>query len=215
MNFGTSLRPVCCAVAALVLTSAPARADTLLASTVSNGFSYQLWQASKGITWSYAEEAAVRTGGHLASIHSADENSLIYSLIAPHIGIMFEADPTNQLGPWIGGVKDGDRWTWSDGSDFTYANWTAGQPDNWGGLETRIHFLAPGTDPVDTPGEGAQWNDYLEYGTVAGYVVKVAQPTLAPQVPEPATWVSMVIGFGAIGYAARSRKRSTTSRTIA
>jgi hypothetical protein len=214
MKLGTSLRAILCAAAATVLTAAPARADTLLASTVANGFSYQLWQASKGITWFYAEQAAVLAGGHLASIHNAAENSLIYSLIQPHIGTMFEPDPTNQLGPWIGGVKVGSQWTWSDGSDFTYTNWTAGQPDNWGGDETRIHFLAPGTDPVDAPGEGAQWNDYIEYGTVAGYVVKVAQPTLAPQVPEPATWVSMVLGFGAIGYAARSR-RNRAARSIA
>ena len=32
---------------------------------------------------------------------------------------------------------------------------------------------------------------------------------LAPAIPEPSTWVMMALGFGALGYAASSRRRAS------
>ena len=38
---------------------------------------------------------------------------------------------------------------------------------------------------------------------------KIASITVAPAVPEPATWAMMIVGFGAIGFALRSAKRQS------
>ena len=36
---------------------------------------------------------------------------------------------------------------------------------------------------------------------------KIASITVAPAVPEPATWAMMIVGFGAVGFALRSARR--------
>lgn len=38
--------------------------------------------------------------------------------------------------------------------------------------------------------------------------------TFAPQVPEPATWLTMILGFGAVGFAIRRKPRTRVTYTV-
>merc|ERR1712013_195064 len=61
--------------------------------------------------------------GHLASLHSEEENTFVASLSNERV--------------WLGGndlQKEG-HWTWTDGSATTYGNWFPDNPSNHGGNE--------------------------------------------------------------------------------
>ena len=81
------------------------------------GRCYKLFRTKK--TWKDAEEHCRAQGAHLPSIHSEQENMLVGS----------------KLGwgsKWLGGT-DSDRegrWRWSDGTCFSYSQWSRGEPDN-------------------------------------------------------------------------------------
>ena len=71
--------------------------------------------------------SAIAMGGHLASIHSAEENEAIRKIIPPCQKV------------WIGAVRkrpgsgnSAEKWTWTDGSKWDYANWRrgSGQPSD-------------------------------------------------------------------------------------
>jgi len=85
-------------------------------------------------TWGSAEQECVALGGHLASINSAAENNLVYSLYVSKGGRSAGA-------MWIGQADDSGliagagegHWRWSDASDRVYGAWSPGEPNNWGG----------------------------------------------------------------------------------
>ena len=62
--------------------------------------------------------------GHLASIHSKEENDFVARL-------------ANFQRVWIGGtdVESEGNWSWSDGSAMSYTGWCPGNPNNQGGAE--------------------------------------------------------------------------------
>lgn len=195
---------------AAALCAAPARADTLLASAARpGGNTYQIWSAPQGLNWTQAEAKAVTLGGHLASIADAAENAFVYDLVDEFIATLYYPDPGNQLGPYIGAFRavNGGPFAWSDGTPFVYTNWAAGEPSNYGGAENAIHLFANGTDPVDSAGEGAFWNDVGPnangINNQLGYVVELAGGT----VPEPGTWAMLLIGFAGVGATARRKRR--------
>ena len=71
------------------------------------------------LTWKDAEKKCVEFGGHLASVHSDQENNFIFLT-------------SEKAVTWIGGndLAKEDSWIWSDGSSWSYSNWQKGQPDN-------------------------------------------------------------------------------------
>jgi hypothetical protein len=95
-----------------------------------NGHWYQL-DPTAGINWTDSRSRALARGGDLASIESAEENSI---LAGPVLGD-FQIDGDNQV--WLGGRKS-DSWEWVDGTEFNFTSWDcpgAGspcQPDNTG-----------------------------------------------------------------------------------
>ena len=59
-----------------------------------------------------------REGGHIASIHSKEENYFILALLPPNTRL-----------PWIGGyLITGGTWAWLDGSEFSFDNLATGEP---------------------------------------------------------------------------------------
>ncbi|XP_078118854.1 ladderlectin-like [Sander vitreus] len=80
-------------------------------------------------TWIDAETFCQTAGGHLASIHSDEENTFLKDYINQVTGTNTQA--------WIGGSDAVQvfTWLWTDGSNFDYTSWTAGQPDDAGGKE--------------------------------------------------------------------------------
>jgi len=70
------------------------------------------------LNWKDAENHCQEYGGHLASIHSKEENEFIAGLDSDKL--------------WLGGsdkTTEGS-WVWSDGSTFSFTNWGPGNPNN-------------------------------------------------------------------------------------
>jgi hypothetical protein len=91
-----------------------------------NGHWYEFVE-SEGITWSDARVAAetkifLGADGHLATIHSEQENDFVADLIA--------------FRGWLGGFQPpgspepGGGWQWVTGEPFVYDNWRPGEPNN-------------------------------------------------------------------------------------
>uniref|UniRef100_A0AC34RT37 C-type lectin domain-containing protein n=1 Tax=Panagrolaimus sp. JU765 TaxID=591449 RepID=A0AC34RT37_9BILA len=79
---------------------------------------YKKFSVTKAINQSTAESYCVQKGGHLASIHSDEENEFIGELAS--IGLI-----TNAFASvfWIGGKRDDNsaNWRWVDKTAFDYA----------------------------------------------------------------------------------------------
>ena len=70
-------------------------------------------------TW--AEDNCQYQGGHLASIHSAEEQNFIVQTF----------DPSERV--WIGSVDPDNNgvWEWTDGSTFDFSYWRSNEPDGY------------------------------------------------------------------------------------
>ncbi|WKY08527.1 hypothetical protein Q1695_007784 [Nippostrongylus brasiliensis] len=77
--------------------------------------------------WDDAEAFCVEQGGHLASIHSEQENTFVANLARTNKKL---TDPNDLT--WIGLQADGNGWKWSDNTTVNYINWAPKQPDNPG-----------------------------------------------------------------------------------
>jgi len=84
-----------------------------------------LWTQGAG-NWEQVEQEAVRMGGHLVAIDSAEENQYLVQSFGD--------------GPyWIGLVQTsrspepGGGWHWAGEAPLTFTNWHPGQPDNFTG----------------------------------------------------------------------------------
>ena len=103
-----------------------------------NGHWYQLRWSISLLCWSDARQRCESLGGHLATITSAAENSLLLGLTVPE-------NPGGILGgPYIGGTCEGlpwGQWYWITGEPFRFTAWTPGAPNGSGGAtEPYLHF---------------------------------------------------------------------------
>ncbi|KAK6053094.1 lectin C-type domain protein [Cooperia oncophora] len=80
-----------------------------------------------GQKWDDAEAFCVEQGGHLASIHSEQENTFVANLARTNMKLTNPDDLT-----WIGLKAVGNGWQWSDNTKTDYINWAPKQPDNPG-----------------------------------------------------------------------------------
>ncbi|PIO63486.1 lectin C-type domain protein, partial [Teladorsagia circumcincta] len=84
------------------------------------------WPAS----FNEAEAQCVAEGGHLASIHTNEENEFLFGLTDAS-----RFPNERSLYAWIGLTQAtwpaSDAWTWTDGTTFDFALWKAGQPDDY------------------------------------------------------------------------------------
>lgn len=106
-------------------------------------------QISGAYTWSQAKTNAVARGGRLAVLDSSQKAALITSLgFTGWIGLTDE-------------VSEGN-WKWIDGTSLAYANWSAGEPSNFGGT--------PGEDYAQVYA-GGRWNDNVA-GFTDNYIIE-------------------------------------------
>ena len=77
---------------------------------------------------------------HLTSIHSAEENQFIYDSYGGKAGGDI----------WIGGKRQGDSYSWLDGTPWDYQNWSPKNPS--GGREECAEIFALNYYP-------SKWND--------------------------------------------------------
>jgi len=140
-----------------------------------NGHYYEAVLVQGGITWDDANATAKAENGHLASITSEAENEFVYNLVAgdDRYWLLDANDRRSGHGPYLGGYQPegspepAGGWTWVTGEPFSYANWAAGQPDNWQGKENTVEFFGPGTlkSPV--------WNDVQhDWSGQKGYIIE-------------------------------------------
>jgi hypothetical protein len=106
---------------------------------------------SPALGWAAAERACVVVGGHLASVHSADEAAFIATTVLPEFYCTAPADPQGcwngcemrcpaaptcaagcgcAVYAWLGLQLDlrSRRWNWTDGSALDYSAWACGAP---------------------------------------------------------------------------------------
>jgi len=111
---------------------------------------YKYFEAS--LPWQNAENQCKLEGGHLASIHSKEENDFIKSITTPKWFWIGLTDFTEGV------------WVWSDGSPFSFSNWLGSGPSNSGGNEDCTH---------GTQDEAGNWNDVnCVTASVLGFVCK-------------------------------------------
>ncbi|XP_041858899.1 galactose-specific lectin nattectin-like [Melanotaenia boesemani] len=80
--------------------------------------------------WASAERFCIQLKGNLASI----KNTATYTFLTNFI---FSATGSHRV-TWAGGndaVKEG-VWMWTDGSEYTFSGWNAGEPNNVNGGES-------------------------------------------------------------------------------
>jgi hypothetical protein len=124
-----------------------------------NGHWYALRLTEPGIAWATAQSSALSQGGHLATLTSAEENSLVFSIA--NIPAAFGG--SSVVGPWLGGAREGPNWSWVTGEKWGFANWLPPNPDGpgtWGENRTCL-----------TSSEG-RWNDFNDSGFQPGLLMR-------------------------------------------
>ncbi|MCP9222460.1 PEPxxWA-CTERM sorting domain-containing protein [Erythrobacter sp. LQ02-29] len=111
-------------------------------------------------------------------------------------------------------------------TDVTFASLSSGDTKGWNGSSvSKINSLITSSDN-SYGGTGSRWAANESGGTSANWIVGALTPRNqvtdsfklgavvaqgVPGVPEPATWMMLILGFGAIGFGMR-RQRSRTPR---
>ena len=94
--------------------------EDAVTSLLGDGHTYALFDQSA--TWQEAESQCEELGGHLVTVTSRFEQSIVEDLISQG----------NRNTYWLGGyLAARDQWAWVTGEPFSYTNWSEGLPDNW------------------------------------------------------------------------------------
>ena len=95
------------------------------------------------MTWDEHKKLAAIMGGDLACITNAHENEQVRRIAGGEI-------------VWVGGIRKGcdngpgsDHWKWSNGKEWSYTNWRAGEPNNYSEHDENRVMLW----------ENGEWND--------------------------------------------------------
>ena len=203
----------------LICTAVLAFASSVASASVVEGPIYDsisnvnLYVVSGG-SWSQAESQAVALGGHLATIHSAAENTFIVNNIL--VNFSGTGGPNLSDVPlWIGyhdthandgsGAGHAANFVWADGSTSTYTNWNSGEPNN--ANNTEYYAAINWHYSVSTSYTKGTWNDAPLAGSTGyggnsngGYYGIAAVP-----VPEPSSFA--LLGLGVLGAAIRGIRR--------
>lgn len=123
------------------------------------------------MSWTDAQAAAARLGGHLATINDAAENQWIAANLANPNG----ADRNLWIG--LNDIAAEGNYVWVSGQSSSFTSWLAGEPSNTGGGEHVVHMYSNGL-----------WNDAQDSATPSGITPAFA----AVEVNAPAVVVGPV-----------------------
>jgi hypothetical protein len=153
----------------IINVAAPALADLYASGFYPSfdGFCYALGSGSA--TFMEAEQSCQDDfGGHLASIHSSEEDAFISGLVDPQ-GI-------GGITAWIGGFAEegfedgpGALYEWTDGTHWDYANWRSSTDEpNGDDPPAAVQFWPTNSANGDLSG----WNDVSQAVDFGNYVCK-------------------------------------------
>jgi hypothetical protein len=135
---------------------------------------YHAVAVPEGIDWTNAHDSAQVPGGYLATITSLEENRFVFNLVDDP-SYWYQRSNNLEAGPWIGGwQRPGSQepdsgWEWVSEEPFLFTNWTAGEPDDEGGIENALHFGEVMSLRVPT------WDDLADSDTmIKGYVLELS-----------------------------------------
>ena len=195
------------AIVAATFTHASVAATQWTAASGGNDHYYDAVLVQSGIDWNTAKVGAIASGGYLATITSAAENSFVFALLGGNANFWINDNAGNKQGPWLGAfqpagsVEPGGGWTWVTGEAFSFTAWGTGEPNNSGGVEDSLQYFGFGASIPVAP----RWNDARgTNNAIHGYLVEFNS---AP-VPEPETGVLLAAGLLLTGLAARRRRTS-------
>ena len=118
--------------------------SSLIAQNGSNTTTLSFYRYNpERLNWEEHKKRAAQMGGHLACISNATENEQVRRIAGGEI-------------VWIGGIRrncnngpGSEYWKWSNGKEWTYTNWSVGEPNNHAELnENRVWLYDTG-----------KWND--------------------------------------------------------
>ncbi|CAJ0601533.1 unnamed protein product [Cylicocyclus nassatus] len=116
------------------------------------GYTYK---RSCNATFDEAEAKCRLMGGHLASIHSEEENSAVYRMSESYQNYTTYSDFT-----WIGLKRSGTTWKWTDGTPLDFTKWSAKEPNNYMNLDENCVEMYTGQLSTWQPNTGDyEWND--------------------------------------------------------
>ena len=121
------------------------------------------------MTWHEAEIHCKKEGGHLASIHSKEENDFVSELASTSVSPWF----------WIGAndLMDEGQIVWSDHSVFNYSTWQIGEPNKGAGeIEDCVQIS-------HTKFKG-HWKD-IKCLSTSYFVCKIDHPSISSPEQEP------------------------------
>ena len=99
------------------------------------------WIGGTSTEWTNANNFCLGVGTTLASIHSASD--------------MAQAQSVCGGGCWIGLLRSGSSFYWTDGTSYTYTYWAPTEPSNSGGNENCVEI-----EPSSSGGGYTlKWND--------------------------------------------------------
>ncbi|WP_432736018.1 lectin-like protein [Maridesulfovibrio sp. FT414] len=173
----------------MLLTAMP-----VAAATFSFGNSEYWVVYDKSISWDSAKAAAEASGGHLATITSADERNFIQSTVLN--GAKGEL--------WLGGFQSSDpglsapkdNWNWVTGEEWNYSDWYATEANNYAGRDEKYLGIRQS--------QQWQWNDEASLGNINGYIVEKSLNTAPTPIPA-GVWI---LGAGLAALAGLKRRFS-------
>jgi hypothetical protein len=118
-----------------------------------NGNTYDVI-VNNSISWDAARAAAQAAGGDLATIDSAQEQSFVESVLTTNVAA---------TGSYWFGVREASEGVWQsvNGKGLSYTNWSPGEPNNAGGVETfgAILWTSGTTADAAAMARKGKWND--------------------------------------------------------
>lgn len=160
----------------------------------SNGHWYEFISGGQNFTGARDGAAAMThmgMTGYLVTITSAAEQAFLDSLTSSVYWLGASDADVEGDWRWVTGPEAGTLF-WRQGvGPITYANWSAGEPNNSGGEDYAHANFNPDWNDI---GAGGSYGYVVEYGDVSA-------------IPLPAALPLLLGGFGALGLVARRRGR--------
>lgn len=138
--------------------------------------------AEEWIDWQGASKAAKKCGGTLAAIGSQAEDEFIQTLFGREEAF-FESGWDDKTiwrqGPWIGlrqtreGEEPAGGWTWENGEETAYENWTEGSPDEWRKDEDYAMYFGYEEKPDPVLVDTTRWGDMSAEITGRSWVMEI------------------------------------------